>query len=50
MQELCLATDLVLRMRKVMARALGHAMSTMVAQDHNLWLNLVEGNADIVGS
>ncbi|XP_051533948.1 uncharacterized protein LOC127429137 [Myxocyprinus asiaticus] len=47
MQELHSATDLALRATKVMARSLGQTMSSLVVQEHHLWLNLVEmGEAD----
>ncbi len=42
MQELRTATDFVLRATKVTARSLGKAMSTLVVQEHHLWLNLAE--------
>ncbi len=42
MQDLCTATDFALRATKVTARSLGKAMSTMVVQEHHLWLNLAE--------
>ncbi len=42
MQELCMATDFVLRATKVTARSLWKAMSTMVVQERHLWLNLAE--------
>ncbi len=42
MQELRTATDFALRATKVTARSLGKAMSTMVAQERHLWLNLAE--------
>ncbi|XP_051982301.1 eukaryotic translation initiation factor 3 subunit B-like [Xyrauchen texanus] len=42
MQELCLMTDLALRLTKVTAWAFGQAMSTMVIQERHLVLNLVE--------
>ncbi len=42
MQELRTATDFALRVTKVTARSLGKAMSTMVVQEHHLWLNLAE--------
>ncbi len=42
MQELRTATDFALRATKVTARSLGKAMSTMVVQEHHLWLNLAE--------
>ncbi len=42
MQELRTATDFALRATKVTARSLGKAMSTMVVQEHHLWLNLIE--------
>ncbi|KAL0150334.1 hypothetical protein M9458_054336 [Cirrhinus mrigala] len=42
LQELCSATDYALRATKVTAQALGRAMSTMVVQEHHLWLNLAE--------
>ncbi len=42
MRELRTATDFALRATKVTARSLGKAMSTMVVQEHHLWLNLVE--------
>lgn len=40
MQELRSATDYALWSTKVMAQALGWAMSTLVAQEQHLWLNL----------
>ncbi|XP_051564714.1 uncharacterized protein LOC127447139 [Myxocyprinus asiaticus] len=47
MQELCLATEAMTEAMKVTARSLGQAMSTLVVQEHHLWLNLVEmGEAD----
>ncbi len=42
MQELRTATDFALWATKVTARSLGKAMSTMVVQEHHLWLNLAE--------
>ncbi len=42
MQKLRTATNLALRATKVTARSLGKAMSTMVVQEHHLWLNLAE--------
>ncbi len=42
MQELRTATDFALRATKVTARSLGKAMSTMMVQEHHLWLNLAE--------
>ncbi len=42
MQELRTATDFALRVRKVTARSLGKAMSTMVVQERHLWLSLAE--------
>ncbi len=42
MQELHTVTDFALRATKVTARSLGKAMSTMVVQEHHLWLNLAE--------
>ncbi|KAL0172912.1 hypothetical protein M9458_033223, partial [Cirrhinus mrigala] len=42
LQELCSATDYALQATKVMAQALGRAMSTMVVQERHLWLNLAE--------
>ncbi|XP_051565130.1 uncharacterized protein LOC127447349 [Myxocyprinus asiaticus] len=42
MQELRSATDLALQATKVTARSLRQAMSTLVVQEHHLWLNLVE--------
>ncbi len=42
MQELRTATDFALRATKITARSLGKAMSTMVVQEHHLWLNLAE--------
>ncbi len=41
-QELYSATDLALRATEVKARSLWKAMSTLVVQDHRLWLSLVE--------
>ncbi len=42
LQELRTATDLALRATKVTARALGQTMSTLVVQEHHLWLTLVD--------
>ncbi|KAL0168330.1 hypothetical protein M9458_036552, partial [Cirrhinus mrigala] len=42
LHELRSATDYALRAMKVMAQALGRAMSTMVVQERHLWLNLAE--------
>ncbi len=42
MQELRTATDFAQRAMKVTARSLRKAMSTMVVQERNLWLNLAE--------
>ncbi len=43
MQELCTATDFALRATKVTVWSLGKAMmSSMVVQEHQLWLNLAE--------
>ncbi|KAL0163506.1 hypothetical protein M9458_039259, partial [Cirrhinus mrigala] len=42
LHELRSATDYALRATKVMAQALGRAMSTMVVQERHLWLNLAE--------
>ncbi len=42
MQELCLVTDFTLRVKKVTARPLRKAMSTLVVQEHHLWLSLAE--------
>ncbi|KAL1270595.1 hypothetical protein QQF64_029611 [Cirrhinus molitorella] len=42
LQDLRSATDYALRATKVTAQALGRAMSTMMVQEHHLWLNLVE--------
>ncbi len=42
MQELRTATDFALRATKITALSLGKAMSTMVVQEHHLWLNLAE--------
>ncbi len=41
-QELRSATDLTLRAREVTAQSLGKAMSTLVVQEHRLWLSLAE--------
>ncbi len=41
-QELRTATDLALRATKVTARALGQTMSTLVVQEHHLWLTLAD--------
>ncbi len=41
-QELYSATDLALRATEVKARSLWKAMSTLMVQDHHLWLSLVE--------
>ncbi len=41
-QELYSATDLALRATEVKARSLWKARSTLVVQDHHLWLSLVE--------
>ncbi len=40
LQELRTATDLALRATKVMARALGQTISTLVVQERHLWLTL----------
>ncbi len=42
LQELRTATDLALRATKVMARALGQTMSTLVVQERHLWLSLAD--------
>ncbi|KAL0199155.1 hypothetical protein M9458_007695, partial [Cirrhinus mrigala] len=42
LHELRSATDYTLRATKVTTQALGRAMSTMVIQEHHLWLNLAE--------
>lgn len=42
MQELHLANNYVLRATKITVQALGQAMSTLVVQEHHLWLNLTE--------
>ncbi|KAL0168520.1 hypothetical protein M9458_036742, partial [Cirrhinus mrigala] len=42
MQELRSATDFALQATKVTARSLGQVMSTMVVQEHHLWLNLAQ--------
>ncbi len=42
MQELRTVTDFALRATKVTAWSLGKAMSTMVVQERNLWLNLAD--------
>ncbi len=42
LQELRTATDLALRATKVTARALGQTMSTLVVQEHHLWLTLAD--------
>lgn len=39
MQELHTVTDLTLWVTKVIARSQGQAMSTLVVQEHHLWLN-----------
>ncbi len=42
LKELRSAPDLAPRATKVMARSLGRAMSTLVVQEHHLWLCLVD--------
>ncbi len=42
LQELRTATDLALWVTKVTARALGQTMSTLVVQEHHLWLTLAD--------
>ncbi len=42
LKELRTAPDLAPRATKVMVRPLGHAMSTLVIQEHHLWLCLVD--------
>ncbi len=42
LQELRTATDLALRATKVMARALGQTMSTLVVHERHLWLTLAD--------
>ncbi len=42
MKELRTATDFALQAKKVTARSLLKAMSTMVVQERHLWLNLAE--------
>ncbi len=42
LKELRSAPDLAPRLTKVMARSLGCAMSTLVVQEHHLWLCLVD--------
>ncbi len=42
LQELRTVTDLALRATKVMARALGQTMSTLVVQERHLWLSLAD--------
>ncbi len=42
LKELRTARDLAPRATKVMARSLGHAMSTLVVQERHLWLCLVD--------
>ncbi|KAI2665879.1 Transposon Ty3-G Gag-Pol polyprotein [Labeo rohita] len=42
LQELRAATDFALRATKVTARSLGQVMSTLVVQEHHLWLNLAQ--------
>ncbi len=42
LQELRTATDLALRVTEVTARALGQTMSTLVVQEHHLWLTLAD--------
>ncbi len=41
-QELRSVTDLALRATEVTAQSLGKAMSTLVVQEHHLWLSLAE--------
>ncbi|MGL5500031.1 MAG: hypothetical protein ACRDCK_02595 [Plesiomonas shigelloides] len=41
-QELRAATDLTLRVTKVIAHDLGQTMSTLVVQERHLWLDLAE--------
>ncbi len=50
LKELRTAPDLAPQATKVMARSLGHAMSTLVVQERHLWLCLVDRDADKVGS
>ncbi len=42
LQELHVATDLTLRATKVTARSVGRAMSTLMVQEHHLWLGLAD--------
>lgn len=42
MQELRTGTDLTLGAAKVMVRAMGRTMSTLVVQERHLWLNLAQ--------
>ncbi len=42
LHELRAATDLALRATKVTAQSLGRAMSTLVVQEHHLWLCLAD--------
>ncbi len=42
LHELRAVTDLALRATKVTAQSLGHAMSTLVVQEHHLWLCLTD--------
>ncbi len=46
LSELWTTTDLALRVTKFTARSLGRAMSTMVVQEHHLWLCLADMEAD----
>ncbi len=42
LHELRAVTDFALRVTKVTAQSLGHAMSTLVLQEHHLWLCLAD--------
>ncbi len=42
LQELHAATDLTLRATKVTVRSVGRAMSTLMVQEHHLWLGLAD--------
>ncbi len=42
LHELRALTDLALRVTKVTAKSLGHAMSTLVVQERHLWLRLTD--------
>ncbi len=47
LKELRTAPDLTPRATKVMARSLGHAMSTLVVQERHLWLCLLDIRAQL---